>query len=253
MEEIRKEAKRHYPDLIFYTEGMALLRQSTTSFATTTIFIGYTRIIACPGRTGNVDDVLEPGIGKYAELDDLAQWLEEQRTTVPPGLTIVHQTDSHDSHEWAAFWQGQFHRKLSDLVCTGYTRRWLCSWTAALCLFTARSSQRGLLCPAVANEGSAVVLARKMQLYGCLDERYESVLRGLDERERMASLSAIWRIGRRSGGRLFSGIGYRLEARGSDPQLLDLAGDGKLSVQPRRPHRLFMAPCGVLVLSNTIE
>ncbi|RIE03851.1 hypothetical protein D3H35_09880 [Cohnella faecalis] len=52
MEEIRKEAKRHYPDLIFYTEGWALLRQSTTSFATTTIFIGYTRHYRLSGTNG---------------------------------------------------------------------------------------------------------------------------------------------------------------------------------------------------------
>ncbi|RIE03849.1 alpha-amylase family glycosyl hydrolase [Cohnella faecalis] len=84
MEEIRKEAKRHYPDLIFYTEGMGPLAAKYHEFRYNYDFHWiYPALSPVRDERGMSTMFWNPASENTLSWSDLAQWLEEQRTTVP--------------------------------------------------------------------------------------------------------------------------------------------------------------------------
>lgn len=109
MAPIRHAVSRHAPELFYYTEGLGPLMAKYHEYRYNYDFHWiYPALSAIQDERGMSRLFSDPGSENTLTWYDLSDWLEEHRLVVPRGISIVHQTDSHDSHEWGGFWQGQF-------------------------------------------------------------------------------------------------------------------------------------------------
>jgi glycosidase len=113
MEKIRAAVLERYPHFFFYTEGIGPLMAKCHDYRYNYDFHWiYPALSRIQDKRGMSRLFWNPASENTLTWHDLAEWLEEQRIIVPRGISVVHQTDSHDAHEWAGFWQGQFNREV---------------------------------------------------------------------------------------------------------------------------------------------
>ena len=98
-----------YPHAFFYTEAngpyAAKGHEYRYNYDTHWLFPALTPIVDPRGGPAATQNLLSQGTLSWP---DAARWLEELRATSPKGMTIVFQTDSHDSAEWCGFMGGQY-------------------------------------------------------------------------------------------------------------------------------------------------
>lgn len=109
MDEIAPRVRAKYPHAFFYTEAngpyAAKGHEYRYNYDTHWLFPALTPIVDPRGGPAATQNLLSQGTLSWP---DAARWLEELRATSPKGMTIVFQTDSHDSAEWCGFMGGQY-------------------------------------------------------------------------------------------------------------------------------------------------
>ncbi|MFC5407504.1 alpha-amylase family glycosyl hydrolase [Cohnella soli] len=112
MEGIGAKVAAAYPGKIMYTEGCGPLvaRYHPYRYNYDYHWI-YPAMANVTDPRGMSDKFWRKTSENTLTWRDLAEWLEEAEAAMPEGISVVHQTDSHDSHEWAGFHHGQFNRE----------------------------------------------------------------------------------------------------------------------------------------------
>jgi hypothetical protein len=107
---------KKYPNTVFYTETNGPLAAHGHEYR-----YNYDHHWIWPGLIRFTDPRgMAAGIMNFASVGtlswpDCAEWLNEARLALPEGLTIIHQVDSHDAHEWLGCMGGQFNREAFGL------------------------------------------------------------------------------------------------------------------------------------------
>jgi len=116
IEEIGAKVAVQYPHKIMYTEGcgplVARYHPYRYNYDYHWIYPAMATVIDPRGMS---DKFWRKASENTLVWSDLAEWLEEAEAAIPDGIEVVHHTDSHDSHEWAGFHQGQFNREAFGL------------------------------------------------------------------------------------------------------------------------------------------
>lgn len=112
MEQIGASVAAEYPGKIMYTEGCGPLVAKYHPYRYNYDYHWiYPAMASVTDPRGMSDKFWRKSSENTLCWRDLAEWLDEAEAAMPEGISVVHQTDSHDSHEWAGFHQGQFNRE----------------------------------------------------------------------------------------------------------------------------------------------
>lgn len=112
MDVIAPRIHAKYPDILFYTEANGPYsgkgHELRYNYDCHWMYPGLCPVI---DRRGAPIHVLNYASMNTLSWPDAAMWLTEMQLTSPEGLTIVFQTDSHDSCEWGGYPGGQYNRE----------------------------------------------------------------------------------------------------------------------------------------------